>query len=253
MKFIQAVIAILAGYAAIAYGIPFLGSQLHHGTWPVVPASLMNIYMFFVVIGVLTAFTFTEESKEELMAPIRAIYGDPSKGLLRMLVILLIAGTGAGLTYQSIKPSFDAPVELRSIHPAPPSSIRAYKKSFNILALTNPLREDKANFAENVKQGGIVYYKNCFYCHGDKLDGRGHYYNGFFPLPANFQDVGTIAQLQESYLFWRIATGGPGLSKEAAPWLSAMPIWMDFLSEEEIWQVILFLYDYTGHSPRTFE
>jgi len=31
-----------------------------------------------------------------------------------------------------------------------------------------------------------------------------------------------------------------------------MPIWQHFLSEEEIWKAILFLYDYTGHSPRTF-
>ncbi len=250
MKLVQAVIAILAGYAIISQGIPYLGSQLHHGTWPVVPTSLMKVYMFFVVVGVLTVFTFSEETKEELMAPIRAVYGKSSMVLVRMVVILLVSAVGAGVTYESIKPSFDSPVELRSIHPAPPSTISAYNKTINILTVTNPYRDDKENFAENVKQGGIVYYKNCFYCHGDKLAGRGHYYHGYFPVPANFQDVGTIAQLQESYLFWRIATGGPGLSKEATPWLSAMPIWKDFLTEKEIWQVILFLYDYTGHSPR---
>lgn len=253
MKLIQAVIAILAGYTILSYGIPYLGSMLHHGTWPVVPTSLMKIYMFFVVMGVLAAMTFDEETKEGLMAPIRSVYGKPSMGLVRLVVILLVAVAGAGITYQSIKPSFEAPVELRSIHPAPPSTINVFKKSFNLLTLTNPYREDKEHFAENVKQGGIVYFKNCFYCHGDKLDGKGHYYNGFFPLPANFQDVGTIAQLQESFLFWRISTGGPGLPKEGAPWLSAMPIWQHFISEEEVWKVILFLYDYTGRSPRTFE
>ncbi len=94
---------------------------------------------------------------------------------------------------------------------------------------------------------------NCQYCHGDKLDGRGPYADGVDPLPVNFQDVTTIAQLTESYLFWRIATGGPGLSKEATPWKSAMPVWQDFLTEEEIWQVILYLFDYTGHKPRSWE
>lgn len=252
MKLISAVIATLAGYAVISIGIPFLGSQIHPGTWPVVPASLMKIYMFFVVCGVFMVFTFTEERKEELMAPIRAIYGKPSLGLVRLVVILLVAAAGAGITYQNIKPSFEAPVELRSIHPAPPSTIKAYNKTYNLLTLTNPYRDDKENFAENVKQGGVVYYKNCFYCHGDKMLGKGHYYHGFFPMPANFQDVGTIAMLQESFLFWRISTGGPGLPKEGAPWVSAMPVWKDFLSEEEIWKVILFLYDYTGHTPRTF-
>src|SRR4030067_882934 len=70
--------------------------------------------------------------------------------------------------------------------------------------------------------------------------------------PLNFQDVGTIAQLQESFLFWRIATGGPGLPGEAAPWISSMPVWQEFLKEDEIWKVILFLYDYTGRQPRSW-
>ena len=32
-----------------------------------------------------------------------------------------------------------------------------------------------------------------------------------------------------------------------------MPEWERFLSNEEIWQVILFLYSDTGYRPRTFE
>ena len=29
-----------------------------------------------------------------------------------------------------------------------------------------------------------------------------------------------------------------------------MPAWEKFLTEEEIWDVVLFLYDYTGQRPR---
>jgi len=32
-----------------------------------------------------------------------------------------------------------------------------------------------------------------------------------------------------------------------------MPKWEDFLTEREIWAVILFLYDQTGWTPRTWE
>jgi len=32
-----------------------------------------------------------------------------------------------------------------------------------------------------------------------------------------------------------------------------MPVWEDFLTEREIWSVILFLYDQTGWKPRTWE
>jgi hypothetical protein len=73
------------------------------------------------------------------------------------------------------------------------------------------------------------------------------------PLPANFQDNGTIAQLTESFVFWRVAKGGPGLPREGTPWNSAMPAWEDFLTEEEIWSVVLFLYEQTGWKPRTWE
>jgi mono/diheme cytochrome c family protein len=154
-------------------------------------------------------------------------------------------------------PRFEAPLELRSIHPAPPSSVKIGDKRYDLLTLENPFREtetqDPERFAELVAEGAEVYIRNCQYCHGDKLDGNGPYAQGLNPVPLNFQDVGTIAQLQESFLFWRIATGGPGLPKEATPWISSMPVWQDFLSEEEIWKVILYLYDYTGRRPRSWE
>src|SRR3989442_83972 len=73
------------------------------------------------------------------------------------------------------------------------------------------------------------------------------------PPPANFQDPGTIAMLQEAYLFWRIAKGGPGLPRESTPWNSVMPSWEDRLTEEQIWQVIMYLYDATGQQPRRWE
>ena len=36
-------------------------------------------------------------------------------------------------------------------------------------------------------------------------------------------------------------------------WNSVMPAWEDRLTEEQIWQVILFLYDFTGYQPRRWE
>ena len=59
--------------------------------------------------------------------------------------------------------------------------------------------------------------------------------------------------LQESYLFWRIAKGGPGLPEESTPWASAMPAWEPMLQEDEIWDVISFLYAFTGRKPRAQE
>ena len=32
-----------------------------------------------------------------------------------------------------------------------------------------------------------------------------------------------------------------------------MPVWEDFLTEDEIWSVIIFLYEQAGLEPRTWE
>ena len=222
-----------------------------------IPASLIHVYMFFATAMTLLWMTSTEEGMQGLVGPIKRMIQDPGKKSLRNIVFVLVPLVAGGITYSLLRPTYEAPVELRSIHPAPPSSLKAFGKTYNLLTLVNPYRklekEDPKKFAEFVKEGGQTYFKNCFYCHSDKLNGRGHFAHALNPLPADFTDIGTIAQLQESFLFWRISTGGPGLPKEGAPWISAMPIWQNFLTEDEVWKVILFLYNYTGYVPRSWE
>lgn len=222
-----------------------------------IPASLIIMYMFFSVVVILLVMTSTDESTNQLMAPIKALFEDPSKAMVRNVVFVVIPLLAALQTYDMMRPTFDAPVELRSTHPAPPSRMKAFGKSFNLATLENPFRkvekEDPEKFKGLVREGGEVYFRNCFYCHGDKLDGKGHYAQGFNPLPLPFQGKDTIAQLTESFVFWRITTGGPGLPKESTPWMSSMPVWKNFLTEDEIWKVILFIYDYTGNIPRSWE
>jgi mono/diheme cytochrome c family protein len=222
-----------------------------------IPGSLIMMYMFFAVVMILLVMTSTQRGAEGLFAPIRALVEDPGKARARNVVFVVVPVIAALITYNSVRPSFEAPVELRSTHPAPPSAFKAFGRTINLATLANPYRksekEDPARFKELVKEGGAVYFKNCFYCHGDKLDSHGHYAQGFNPLPLPFQGKDTIAQLQESYVFWRVSTGGPGLPKESTPWLSAMPIWHNFLTEDEIWKAVLFIYNYTGNVPRSWE
>lgn len=248
-KLLQAVLVVFGVYLGFKLVFNVALNQL-------IPSSLLTMYMFFAIVAVLLVTTATEEGAKEMAAPIKALVEDPSKKTIRNIVFVIVPLFAAWFTYSNLVPSFEAPVELRTIHPAPPSNMKAYGKTIDLMKLENPFRkfqkEDPEKFKALVKEGGKVYYENCHFCHGDKLDGQGQYAQGFNPLPLNFQDVGTIAQLQESYLFWRIATGGPGLPKEATPWLSAMPVWQDFLTEDEIWKVILFMYDYTGHAPRSW-
>jgi mono/diheme cytochrome c family protein len=213
----------------------------------------MKMYVFFMTVGALMISSFSEERFDEAIAPILDVYTNPKKGMVRMVTIMLVGGLGGFVAYQYVKPTFDAPVELRSVHPAPPASAKLWGKPYSLQTLKNPFHEDAANMAKNSEEGGVVYYQNCYFCHGDMMSGKGPYAQGLNPMPANFIDVGTIAQLTESFVFWRVGAGGPGLPSEGTPWSSAMPVWHTLLSEEQIWKVIGFLYDYTGHKPRVTE
>ncbi|MHA1109324.1 MAG: hypothetical protein ACTSQV_09445 [Alphaproteobacteria bacterium] len=114
-----------------------------------IPKSLMTMYMFFVVAGVLMVFTATEESARALTAPIKALVDDPSKKTLRNVVFVLVPLLAGAYAYDRASPSFEAPVELRSIHPAPPSTIKAYGKRYQ-----EPVPQAGKGGSEKIPQAG---------------------------------------------------------------------------------------------------
>jgi len=107
-----------------------------------------------------------------------------------------------------------------------------------------PLKDSKNPFSadpETIKEGGEIYIKNCFLCHGDLLDGKGVFGESFFPAPANFTKDGSVVSKTPAYAFWRIMKGGIGLPEKFQPWNSAMPAWEGVLSQEEVWKTILYI------------
>jgi mono/diheme cytochrome c family protein len=241
-RFFQAVAILVIAFVVLRFGIS-----------PPAPWSVLTLYMTIVFLAVLVFVSSDSDSWRAFLRPIRSTVVDRDKRFLRlalMVVIPLLLGYYA-YTQAAARPQ--APPELRAVHPAPPAAIQFRGKEISISGLDNPLRKDQAALARHVAAGGEIYVRNCMYCHGDNLDGQGHFAKGFNPPPANFQDPGTIAMLQEAYLFWRVAKGGPGLPRESTPWNSVMPAWEDRLTEEQIWQVIMYLYDATGQQPRRWE
>lgn len=242
--FVQALFLLIGAFLLFKFGIT-----------PPIPLSLLLMYMVITFFAILLYVSASEESWREFLRPLKALLfrEEPRLRALRLALLALLSLLVGILVYRRSFPTLEAPAELRAIHPAPPISIPFLGKPLTIQGLENPLTRDPAGKARYVEEGSKIYFQNCFFCHGDALDGKGPFAPGFNPPPANFRDPGTIAQLQESYVFWRIAKGGPGLPKESTPWNSAMPAWEDRLSEEEIWKVILFLYDASGVQPRRWE
>ena len=89
---------------------------------------------------------------------------------------------------------------------------------------TNPLGEDAA------QAGAEAFRTNCEMCHGPQGHGDGPAGGSLEPKPGNLAQIQTRAE--DDYLFWRISEGKPGTS---------MVAWKGILTEEQIWQVIVFI------------
>ncbi len=241
-KLVQAVVVVVGMYLVFRFGIQ-----------PPAPWSVVKLYMAVVLLAVFVYVSSDSDSWRAFLSPIQSTLVDEGRRPIRNVLLVLLPILVGVYTYTQAAQRTGEPVELRVVHPAPPASITFRGKTIDIQGLDNPLREDTANYEKDVAEGAAIYIKNCVFCHGDDLDGGGHFAHAFNPPPADFTDPGTIAMLQEGFLFWRIAKGGADLPKESTPWNSVMPAWEDRLSEEEIWKVIMYLYDATGYQPRRWE
>jgi mono/diheme cytochrome c family protein len=247
--FWQAVLVLVLAYLIFRFGIVFVPPLLGVRSAPV-PQSVLIQYMVTVAVAVLLYVSANEERWTEFKRPLDEVLVDPRRRTLRSALLVAVPLLIGALTLLQVRPTVAAPPSLRSIHPAPPSQITFRGQTMVLDGLENPLR-GAGDRSQHLELGKRVYYQNCMACHGDALDGNGHYAHGFSPRPLEF-GTSTIAQLTESFVFWRIAKGGPGLPREGAPWNSAMPAWEDFLTQEEIWAVTMFLYEQAGISPRTW-
>ncbi len=222
-----------------------------------IPSSAFQMYMAITALALAAYATSSRERSRQVIDPILAFATERRYTLPLAVVTLLIPCLVAWSVYQGLQQPIQPPFFARTVHPAPPSEITVHGEKIDLLRGQNPLRaleqSDAQGFAAHVATGRRVYYQNCFYCHGDSLGGDGMFAYGLNPVPANFLDSGVLPNFQETFFLWRIAKGGPGLPDEGAPGDSAMPEWERFLSTEQMWDVLLFLYHDTGYRPRALD
>ena len=65
-RLLQAILVLVGVYGGFVLVFDVILEQ-------VIPSSLLNMYMFFVVAGTYMVFTFNEESTEEIVGPIKAL------------------------------------------------------------------------------------------------------------------------------------------------------------------------------------
>ncbi|HVS66224.1 MAG TPA: cytochrome c [Thermoanaerobaculia bacterium] len=219
-----------------------------------VPGSVVTMYVA-IATGAIVAYVSSDRERwrEFIRPPLRVMLEPRLRPLLAVILVALPALAAYGV-YADMNVPPVAPAFGRTVHPSPPAKIVVHDTEYDTRTADNPYRELRESnpdeFAAHVESGRRVYFQNCFWCHGDGLGGDGMFAHGLNPIPTNFNDSGVLPILQSSFVFWRIAKGGPGMPEEAGPWDSAMPVWETFLTEEEMWDVNLFLYEFNDFEPR---
>jgi hypothetical protein len=266
----------------------FIVLYLKYRIYPPIPFSVRAIYGTVALVAIFMWMSGSEDNWQEFRRPILNVLDavTPFHKALRTFYLIAIPILLWGFSYNSFLPSLEEPIELRTVHPAPPASTKVHGKTFVLQVAQSPFRvnpegkydqeytnrlitdqgmgrllqpnanpwdPNAAGYLKYVREGGEVFFQNCHWCHGDNLNGRGMMAFAFNPIPANFTDPGTLAQLQETFVFWRVSKGGIGLPREGFPWASVMPPWEQHLTTDEIWKVILFEYWHTGYYPRTWD
>jgi mono/diheme cytochrome c family protein len=230
---------------------------LRFGFTAPIPASVISIYMGVITLALLAYISSSVERRAEITGPLFRFMTEPRYTLPLALTVVLIPALAATNVYVQMSVPVQPPLFSRTVHPASPSEITVHDKKIDLDNGANPFREletsNPEEFRKHVENGRRVYYQNCVFCHGDNLTANGMFVHGLDPLPTNFTDKGTIPMLRETFLFWRISKGGPGLPEEGGPWDTAMPAWQNFLKEDEMWDAVLFLYDFSGYRPRAKE
>ncbi len=252
----------LGGFWAVALFVAAALLHLKVAVHPPMPASAWRLYSVTILVVAALYVSSNSGQLADFRAGLAELITAVRYRTLRLGLLVVVPVALGVQAWASAQVDVAPPAAFRAVHPAPPTEIRfqgpgdAEEATIDLTSVHSPVRQledsDPAAYAAAVTGGKDVYYANCWFCHGDDLAGDGPVAEALSPRPANFQDPGTIAMLQESYLFWRIAKGGAGLPDESTPWSSGMPAWEDYLSADEIWQVIAFLYDHTGQVPREF-
>ena len=230
---------------------------LRFGFTAPIPASVVSLYMGIVSIAILVYVSSSQERRDEISGPLVRFMTDKRYTALLAATVVALPALAAANVYMRMNVPLEPPFFPRTVHPGSPPVITLHDKKIDLDAGENPFLQlqtsNPEEFRKHVENGRRVYYQNCVFCHGDNLSGNGMFVHGLDPIPTNFADGDTIANLRDTFLLWRIAKGGPGLPDEGGPWDTAMPAWEKFLKEDEMWDVILFLYDFTGEKPRAKE
>ena len=101
--------------------------------------------------------------------------------------------------------------------------------------VVNPIKPSQANLPAAQK----LYLDKCAECHGESGKGDGSQGKSYEPLPTNFTDAAHMSTVSDGEIFYKISEGHrpmPGFKKR--------------FTEEQRWQLVLFLRSLAQNRPK---
>src|SRR5688500_19892927 len=120
----------------------FILMYLKYRIYPPIPFSVRAMYGTVSLIAVFMWVSSNEEDWRKFKQPIMNVLDAQSGGnkMLRYAYLILLPILIGGFSYNAMKPKSEEPIELRTVHPAPPASTKVHGKTYVLQTSQNPYR-----------------------------------------------------------------------------------------------------------------
>ena len=228
---------------------------LRFGFTAPIPSSVVAIYMGIISLAILAYVSSSQERREEIARPLVRFMTEKRYTALLVCTVVAIPALAAANVYVKMNAPLQPPYFARTVHPASPSEITVHDKKIDLDAGDNPFRSSRSRIRRSSANTSRTGARSSIGTASSAMATTWPPTACSCTASIRSRPTSTTRSrmLRETFLFWRISKGGPGLPEEGGPWDTAMPAWEKFLKEEEMWDAILFLYDFTGLRPRARE
>ena len=226
------------------------------------PFSVRAMYGTVSLIAVTMSMSSNEDDWRKLKQPIMNVMDGitPFHKILRSY-LLALPFVFRAFSYNSFLPNLDEPIELRTVHPAPPARTKVHGKIFVFADVAesisdkpegkydqeyfeclyrgtgygtlmkpnaNPWNQKAEGYLKICREGGKISSGKSL-LHGDNLNGRGLHAFAFNPA-RTISPIRNNRSIARDVYFLARGKGGIGLPREGFPWASVMPPWEQHLT-----------------------
>ena len=154
-RFWAVVLAVVAVYALIEWGIPAASRSITTLPFPLpVPGTLMLMYMLLMLTAVFLYVTFSEEHLDEFLWPVKKFLGGGYGRAPRLAALVALPLLVGWQVYDITAPTVELPPALRIQHPS-----SNFPKSFEALEnpVANPSDAEVEAFVEQARANEVEF------------------------------------------------------------------------------------------------